>query len=424
MDRLSNGLTKLYEDYANFGVRNLNFDNFFNNDNLSFGSWHKLPLISNSNFDNIPIESLNMDLGEHVKFMDLQIFHVLPSSFLLSIHAYFDENASKELNAIIQKNHETKILYHKFPETIPDNQKYISYTTSSHFDPESVKTDEITEFRLCVKKEVVDFFLNFDLKGLFFKSFLKDISIIPSIEFFSLDLPSDEKNLIKWGRENNGFLHCFHTYLHPNNCYKLDDDKNSYLFFAENNTKNKFSNYFIFKSSKNDENDDLIFDYENKFEFLVFSRWLQIHKKRVAEFSNIISKEIENLRKNKLQDVLKTRKKIYKGIFYFERFKTEYKLKDFQQTGFKLIGNKNIDLNASRMEYIKQDIEIIDGIINTFNKHFDVILGLKNIEYSEKMQNKVYRLTLIVIFLAIIQLIFALNQINFNLLDFLKFWGF
>jgi len=398
-DDLIKGLDELYEN----SQEELDYYEYFANNKLAFGGWKRLPIISNSNFEDVPIMSMQADLGHHIKFVTVYLHHVLPSMVMLKIHVFFDDVVSDELNEIIYKYHESKIIYHEFPEEIP-NQRFFSFTTSTHYPPEGVKTREITDLRLSLKKEVINFFSKY-FNGFFFKLSSNDLNIVPSIEIYSLEYPDEEEELIEWGRKCSGFLNCFQTFFSPHDCYKLKYKNISYLFSIEKLTKS-FSNHFIFVNG--DETDDIL-DLVS-FESVAFSKWLQIQEQKIAKFGSILAEEIDNLQKNRLDDILSNRKIISKSIFYFELFKTEFKLLRPDDNGFKLVGDENIDLNSSWIEGISKRIDNIDEIIYTFNKHFNVVLGLKNVEYSKNMQNRVYILTFIVIGLTIVQIILAFKS--------------
>lgn len=399
-DDLKNGLNKLYQN----SQENLNIEEFFNRNMLSFKGWKKLPTISNHNFDGFFTSSIELDLGQHIHFITVYLHRVLPSMIMLKIRAYFNDNASEELNEIIYKHHETEIIYHDFPDEIP-NQRFLSLTTSSHSPPDIVKTREITNYRLHRKKEVLNFISKY-FKGFFLNSGSNEIDIIPHIEIYSVNFPKNDKDITKWANKCHGFLKCFHTFFYPNDCYKLTNKDNSYLFLVEH--REQFANYFIFMNG-DDSNDAIQYI---SFESVAFNRWLQIQEREIAKFGEILADEIDNLEKNKLDDILKNRKMISKKIFYFELFKTELKLLEHDDNGFKLLDNEKEDLNNSWMTGISQRINDIDGIIYTFNKHLNIVLGLKNIEYSKKMDCRVYWLTIIVIILAIVQILTNPNIFN------------
>ncbi|WP_321421704.1 hypothetical protein [uncultured Methanobacterium sp.] len=398
---LIKGLDKLYEN----SQEELNYHEIFDKNKLSFGGWTRLPIISNSNIEDIPIISMDIDLGSHIKFIKVYLHDVLPSMVMLKIHAYYDNNVSEKLNEIIYKYHDSKIVYSDLPNEIP-NQRFLAFTTSTHSGPKSVKTEEITNFRSSLKKEVINFFSEY-FKGVFFELSPTDSDIVPSIEIYSLDYPKEKEDLLQWAHNYHGFLGCFRTYISEYNCFKLNNKDDSFLFLNENSNEQSFSNSFIFINVDKDSSHELDFI---SFKSVAFSRWLQIQEQTVAKFGSILSEEIGNLQNNQLEDVLKTRKIISKSIFQFELFKTEFKLIRPENNGFKLIDDSKYDLNASLMEQISEKIKNVDELINTFNKHFNVVLGLKNVEYSKNMQNKVYILSFLVLTLTIVQIILAFKS--------------
>lgn len=406
---MKDGLNRLYEN----SQEDLNIEEFFNRNMLSFKGWQKFPTISNPNFDGFFISPIELDLGQHIHFITVYLYRVLPSMVMLKIRAYFNDNASEELNEIIYKHHETEIIYHDFPEEIP-NQRFLSLTTSSHSPPDVVKTREITDYRLNLKKEVLNFISKY-FKGFFLNVSSNEINIIPSIEIYSVNFPNNDKDITEWADKGHGFLNCFNTFFSPYGWYKLTDGDDSYLFLEEHNEQ--FANCFIFMNG--DDSNDAI-EYIT-FESVAFSRWLQIQERKIAKFGKILSDEIDNLENNKLDDILKNRKIMSKTIFYFELFKTELKLLKHTCNGFKLLGNEKEDLNSSWMEIISKRINDIDGIIYTFNKHLNIVLGLKNIEYSKKMNNRVYILSFIVAILTFLQIVTNINII-FNFL--MQFYSF
>lgn len=414
---LIKGLDKLYENYS--PISDLDYYNLFDNDKMSFRSSKSLPTIANSNFDNIPLISLQIDLGNHIRFLIINLHRILPSMVMLQIQAFFDNKISEELNEVIYKHHESEIIYHDFPEEIP-NQKIYSIRSSTHYHPEKIKTKEITEIRLSLKKELIDFFSKY-FEGFFFKISSNDRDIVPSIEIYSLNYPDDNGDIIEWGRKVRGFMGCFGATIHQRNCFKM----NEYLFLTESNHRT-LSNYLLF--SNNSEKDSIP-DFTNYsfdttlFETILFSRWLRIQEQMVGKYSSVISEEIVHLQKNQLEDVLKNRRVISEGIFYFERFKTEFELFNPSNSGFKLIGDAKINLSPNWMKNISKEIKNVENIINIFNKHSNVILGLKNVEYNIKNADKVNQLTWVVILLAIIQVILAILNFRTDIFNFLIRYG-
>lgn len=403
-DDLKDGLNRLYQN----SQEDLNIEEFFNRNMLSFKGWKKFPTILNPNFDGFSISSIELDLGQHIDFITVYLHHVLPSMVMLKIRAYFNDNASEELNEIIYKHHKTEIIYHDFPEKIP-NQRFLWLNTSSHSPANIVKTREVTDYRLKLKKEFLIFISSY-FKGFFLNLCSNEINIIPSIEIYSINFPNNDKDITEWADKCHGFLNCFHTFFSPHDWYKLTNKDDSYLFLEEH--FERFANCFIFTNG-DDSNDTLEYI---PFESVAFSRWLQIQEQEIAKFGEILSDEIDNLEINKIDDILKNRKIMSKTIFYFELFKTELKLLKQTNNGFKLLNNEKEDLNSSWMERISQRINDIDEIIYTFNKHLNIVLGLKNVEFSFEMQKKVYILSIIVIFLTLVQIITFFKTDIFNFL--------
>lgn len=167
-----------------------------------------------------------------------------------------------------------------------------------------------------------------------------------------------------------------------------------------------YGNYIIFV---NNEIDERFFNklWYCSFNLLVVSRWLKIQKKNVSEFNTLITDEISNIKKDDLNEIINNRKEIYHKIFDFERFKSEFNLtKDYRECNFISIKKKS-NIFKKLSKDINFQIQKIDIMIKTFDKHSNSILELTNINYMKETQEKVNKLTNVIIALTIIQVFFA-----------------
>ncbi|MDY9923336.1 hypothetical protein [Methanobacterium sp.] len=254
------------------------------------------------------------------------------------------------------------------------------------------------------------------MKGFFEGEFLKIVDekgkMVPSIGLFSLNYPTDEKKIIEWLRIQNGFFQCFSTSTY-------DPFRNdNYLLFEEEGRE--YNNYLIFSNRKDIDTslfDDVDSSIKNLIKYCTLQifalyRWAEIQEKLIGKLNTLTTKEILNLKKEDLNTIISNRKDLYKEMFIFERFKTEFKTYNVSFTECEFISIENrIKLHENLLENIKIKINRTLEIIETFEKHLNSILALKNVEFMKKNQEIVLGLTFVVIVLTEIQVGSALHII-------------
>jgi hypothetical protein len=365
--------------------------------------WHNLPSIFNSNAPSL--FGASFDLGSNFSQIELGLYWISSSLIVMQISARLNFEVSDELNKLIYKEYTDDELTIRHPDG-----------GGSRFFPEGLKTTEITDLRLKLKKEVIDYLSNF-FEGQFFKLSENDYSIVPSIDIYSLDYPENTEDILKWGQEVSGFLQCFGVsldeYVHSRtslyNQYILCEEETK---FKDNEFKHP--NHIIlvnnrFFKSEEENGIDLMGTPDTPFCILAINRLSNIHKDILGELNATISNEIQNLEKNELIDVLENRKKISKKIYYFKRFKIEFEqIPHTEQINFNfssMARNKEeqYDLFDFLFDQIRKQTNNIDDAIDTLNQHSNLILNLKNIEYSRNMQISTKNLSiLVVIFTGIV----------------------
>ena len=280
-----------------------------------------------------------------------------------------------------------------------------------------MKEEQITALKVDIKLQLIDFLSKY-FKGNFFNLSELNISVIPSIDFYSLNYPDKDDEIIEWGTNNMDFFYCFKSSI-DQNTYRNND----YLFCEQNLNEEPFKNYSIFAKRKISDNGDFSLDIDTYIErqfnyrpfvLLAFIRWLKIEEQTIGKFNSLISEEMEYFTKNRLKKIIGNRKIISKEFFYFERLKVELKINNLyffnNQLDFKSLGNEKSDLSNNVRGHINKGIEDIDEIINEINKHSNNIFNLKNIEYSKQMQDKVLILTIFIILFTFIQLYFTIKN--------------
>ena len=368
----------------------------------SFRSY--LPYISDNKFKNKVLpDRVFHDLGDNINHLELTLHNISPSISILEIKAYLNERMSDEINKVIYNYYDGK----REP-VVTVNGKY-----DKIYRPSDVKKNEIRSIKRNIKSELIDFVSTY-FRGYFLKLSDTDISVVPSIDFYSMDYPDNEEDIIKWGLKNSAFFRCFDSGISPHSTY---GDKH-YIFCEESNEE-PFNDFMIFANRNLPNRSDMYPDIDSHiteslddtwhFGLLALIRWLEIKEKIVLTLNSTISKEIGCLAENRLENIFESRKEIAKELFSIDRFKIEYDENMFWKSlTFKQFGEEN-DLYDNLKANIRMRIEKIDHVINKMNEHSNNIFSLKNIEYSKKMQESVKELTIIIIGFTIIQIILAIK---------------
>ena len=418
INALLTGLDKLYGGARPAHQSRLTYKEVLLNAHNKLFQWNSmnLPYITTDKLKGkiIP-DGVFLNLGENIRHYHINIYKVLPSLAILQIQVYLDESISDKINNIIYSYHKEKKEKIETPKG--------NYTNI--YDPPMLKKDEIDKLRTSLRNEAIDFLSTY-FKGYFFELRDKnDNSVVPFIDLFSLDYPTDEKKINEWGRKNHSFLSCFGTYISPHTTYKY----NNYLLCLESNRNTKFNNYVIFANRKNtgtnmypdkDSSIEETLNF-NSFELFAIDRWIKIYESVVGAFNTQLSKEIVNLSNNKINLSIKTRKRILKNIFYFERFKVEFdrfshisekfdfqSLKDTRKSPMVKKSEKT-SMFVSHKKGINKRIKDIEKIISIFTKQSENILSLKSIEFNKNMQIIVSILSALVLIFMIIQIIIAIK---------------
>lgn len=384
---LINGLKKLYGDLDTSSDRFI-LDIYDNVEEIqkklqnpaSGIWWKKLPIIRNSRIEEYPflstLLSVPFDLGSNITHIEIGLFKISSSLATLQINARLKSNVSDQLNNLIYKEYSEEELLNQNPDG-----------SNSETFPQFLRKREITELRLKIKTELINH-LSSLFKGQFFKLMRDTNSIVPSLDVISLNYPGYTEDIIKWGKRNRGFLNCFgisiteftysrnHRYLL---CEETGFEYPNHIILA---------NQSLFIKLKQEINFNLIY-----FPIIALNRLTIIHKIMLGELNATISNEIETLEENELVDVLDNRKNISKKIYFFKRFKIEFeqlKLEDSSILDFNFVSLALVDEYQTKLYdilvyHIFQQTKDIDDAINTLNQHSNIILNLKNIEYSRKM---------------------------------------
>ncbi|WP_424353791.1 hypothetical protein [Methanobacterium sp. MBAC-LM] len=395
-------------------------------ENLNGFEWIQieLPFIYNSNLDSSFPMGIPQSLGDSIAICSFELHRISSNLIMMQIHVKLTPNLSDKINNIIYKeytedettNYDT-VVKSKL-ETSPEILKRIELSNLRYklknkleTSPEISKKKELSNLRYEIKKEIIRYISNY-FRGYFIKLSKNNYSIVPSIDIYSLNYPEKNEDIIKWKTKLRRFFMCFGI---PT--IRTPFKSGRYILFEENIFK--YSNYVIFanrggqtKLTENIDGDiETRIDYYN-FSLLAMYRLIKIYKDIINDLNVTISNEIQNLEENELNKVLKSRKEISKKIYYFKRFKIEFeqiKFKIFFDLEFESINGKKGETKLCEILFdeISEQINDIDNAINTLNQNANLILNLKNIEYSKNNQKWTMRLSIIVLLLALIQVIFA-----------------
>ena len=413
INQLISGIDKLYANVSISQESRLNHKNILSDchSKLFQRNTLNLPYITTSKLKGEVLPNCAFhDLGDEIRHIHISIHKVLPSTVILQIKVYLDDKISKKINDTIYKYHE------EISEPIETPKgKYTNI-----YGPERQKESEIYQLRKGLHKEAIHFLNNY-FKGYFFESSKENISVVPSIDLFSLDYPEKEDEILDWGIENSDFFHCFSTCIIPWKSFKYEN----YLFCFESERDIEFENYVIFANRKT-STDDMYHDIDTaieeglnfcSFDLIAIDRWVRTQESVVGKLNSTVSEEISKIQENEFSKAIETRKVVLKSVFSFERFGAEYKEYGFipDKFAFKSLEDKKnpvrqIDLFKGLKEGIGTRIKEINNLIDGFTRQYETILNLKSLEFSKNMQTYVLTLTIVVIVLAIFQIIIVIDS--------------
>jgi len=412
IEQLIFGLDKLYVNAELSQKSRLNYKKFLSacHSKLFQRFILNLPSIVSSNLKGeVLSDCIFYDLGDKIRRIYISIYKVMPSNVILQFQVCLNDKISEKINDIIYQYHEEIIESVEAP-------KGESITVCG---PEINKNNEIYQLRKDLHKEAVNFLKNY-FKGYFFKLSKENISVVPSIDLFSLDYPVKENDILNWGIENKPFFSCFSTSITPWESFKYEN----YLFCIESKTDIVSNNYVIFANRKT-STENMYLDIDSaivlklnfcSFDLIAIERWVRIQENVVGKLSSTVSEEISKIQENKFSKAIETRKDILKSVFSFKIFGVGYKRNGsiFGQFTFKSLKDtknpeRQIDLFKGLKESIDTRIKEIDNLIDVFTKQYETILNLKNLEFSKNMQTSVRTLTIVIIVLSIIQITILMN---------------
>jgi len=401
-----NGLNKLYTHSNEVDKINIEkIEEMLRSEIKLFQWWSlPLPLITNSRLKAKLPFGIYHDLGSYINEINITLYGILPSMVILQIHVDLNFTFSDKINQVLYKLHNETVDTIKTPK--------INYT--KRISPKECKEAEIRDLRCSIKNQAIKFFSEY-FEGYFFKLYKSKPSVVPSIDIFSFTYPIADNDIIKWEKNMNDFFECFSTDISPDTSFKHD----RYLLSREKYLESNFNNYLMF-ANRECPNCPEFSDFDNSievqirdcsFELLAFDRLMDIQKNVVGTFNEMISKEIRYLESDKLNKAFENRKALNSKLFYFDRFKIEFKQymkNDFQTNKFNFV---NITGNNDFFNNIIKNIDFriieTDNLIKTFTKHSNSILELKNIEYTKKTQDRVLFLTIVVVILTLVQIYLA-----------------
>ncbi|MDX9798981.1 MAG: hypothetical protein RBT05_09010 [Bacteroidales bacterium] len=412
IDQLIAGLDELYINNPLIGKSMLNYKECLSNFKSKIFYRFNIPLspILNSNKKLFHPISVSHALQEDINSIHISITKIMSSSVLLKIDVRLDNSASDKINNIIYQ-------YHKETKEIVKIQKEEIVRI---YDPEVVKEKEVCQFKQDIHKETVDFLSKY-FQGIFFEKAKDHISIVPSIDLFSLVYPEEERGLIDWGFKYRGFFSCLGTIIGPEYSFKYKN----YLFCTEVYRNVEFNNYTVFMNKNMQINNNTTsIDINNsiKREFAYFSfdlfaigRWVSILESLVGELNLRITQEISNIQKDKFNfnEAIEERKTFLKDIIPYKRFTAEYKsfghnYGSFPFTSINYNKNENDEGQSGLFEYFNKNIisriNGIDSLMESLTKQYGTILNLKNLEFNKNMQTTMCCLTILIFIFTLIQI--------------------
>lgn len=410
-DNLFSGLDALYSEVLK-ECSNLNYYNPLLNYRILDSrknfydkriTYRDLPPIINSRHGSVSVHNACYDLGSDIERLFIKAYATSTSTIILQVRASLLPHVSEKINDVI----------YNCPKDIEIDQLSKENRSLGDF-----KKENIYGIKNEIKKQIVDFISTF-IKGFFFKKSKNCFSIIPCIDVYSLTYPDESKDINKWLLDNFLFFECLNVKTY-NTGYRYKE----YLFLENSYSEEPFNNYSMFinhevseKEHKYSPNGSI--DYplsEISFDLLCLYRWLKFTGRQMRKFNESIIKELGDFTQSELKNIISNRQSITKELFYFERFKIEIKEYNFKSFHgayeFKFVNDPETRLFETLLNRIKEESTTMSTLTEVLNKHSINNLSLKNIEYNNKMQDKVVQLTKIVLIFALAQIILIVIQIK------------
>ncbi len=406
-EMLNNGLDRLFSENPRLNRKN-NYRELLSKRNklYSWSSVH-LPYASTERLKGKVLgDHAFHNLGNNIQYLDFHLYKIMPSVVVLQIKVYLEDKVSEDVNKIIYQYFDEEKVEHKSPKN--------SYTSIIH--PEAIKRREIKKIQDKVKDEAISFLKRF-FSGFFMNFYGEVKSIVPTIHLFSLSYEKDQKKIHNWQLKNSGFIHVLGASNAPWNNYIFE----RYLFSEESDRDKDFENYVIFANRSlpfDDMYSSLDEDIEERigycsFDILALLRYVQVQEQLVGKINNLVSKEVNEINNNNFGNAITSRKDILKHVFAFQRFETEFNHYNMGSDRFLFMSvfdphrpnEKNNNMLKGTKKGVEKRIKDINNLINGFTRQYETIIDLKNVEYSKKMQDIVFWLTILIIVLTVVQII-------------------
>lgn len=366
-------------------------------------TYRDLPPIINSRYGSGSVHNACYDLGSDIEGLFIKVCAISTSTIILQVQA----------NLLPQVSEKTNDVIYNCPKDIEIDQLSRENRLLGDF-----KKENIYGIKNEIKKQIVGFISTF-FKGFFFKKSKNCFSIIPCIDVYSLTYPDESKDLNNWLLDNHLFFECFNIETY-NTGYKYEE----YLFLENSDSGEPFDNYSILISREISEKERIISPNGSigyplpliSFDLLCLYRWLEFTERHMRNFNESIIKELGDFTQSELKNLISNRQSITKELFYFERFNIEIKEYDLmffhKDYEFKFLSNPETRLFETLLNRMKEKSTTMSTLTEVLNKHSINNLSLKNIEYNNKMQDKVVQLTKIVLIFALAQIILIIIQIK------------
>ncbi|MCK5321436.1 hypothetical protein KAJ38_02560 [Candidatus Pacearchaeota archaeon] len=355
---------------------------------LSSGAMANLPCIGDKRFKGKVLQDMAFwDLPEHIDFIEIKIMKSLPSVVILQFQVLFDDKISEKMNEVVQKFHKTIDKKIETPKG--------SYIT--HIHPSIQKEKAITEMSHSLKLGVYNFIKN-NLKGYFLsREDVDPVDVIPSFDVLSISFPkTSTKKKQGWIQKNIDFFKCFGIDMYYPFIYKkyfLDFNRQkqgefrNHIILADYNQAS--ANYYPSKEAEIDGDlGDISFDIFALERFVFY--WEQKVIKMNLDF-------FQKLEKMKLGEAIRHRERILSSIFLYENITKEFENYVPIPDNPPFIDYKKTKLFPRVKEFLKERVVLIDKHISKIIKQSELFISLKNIKYNNKVQKRMFWLTLIIL---------------------------
>jgi hypothetical protein len=366
---------------------------------------------------------------EEIELVAIELFQILPSVIIVKFDVKFRNEVINKLDSLIDNRCYGKTI---FSSIFPWRYGY------RHNSADSEKTAIIRNYFISLQI-IAENFLRGYFKGYFLSQAKKIVKpVCPAVGIFSIsDLPIAEEELDTKMKKEHWFWNTVgFTWYDKFNIFKSGEmfffacsyslDRASYPFRILIKKKNlKINGFGDIENAIDYEVSDFLRGYVHPIVLLeLFKRILnQVNAFRITIGKRIFSKSILRPRLSRL---LKLDQIVTEERFIFNRLLSDYNhIKSFGHLGYDVTPAASLKDNSfpsieskklfdSLLKEIDIYISLTKEQYDTLNTGFKDYLSVKNLQVSYKLQSRIFWLTILLLFIGIVQLFPEVKQHIFS----------